>query len=328
MRYIGTEIVAPAMLDRLKQVLLVTVASTSLVGLAVGQTQASVSISEINIAVQSVPLGQGEPLPPAQDFTQTGAAATQSVRRPSGLQTLGIWLMFAGLPVAAIGVAWYAFRRPLWSPSPPASAEPIQNTAETALKLTEVNSPESTTQSGLAQTTPTTSLVSTTTRLEKVDIVETLVADLQHPDRTKRCQAIWELGQRGDSRAVQPLTDVLVTADSQQRSLILAAIAEISVRTLKPVHRALVLSLQDESADVRKNAIRDTTRIYDSMIQVSQLLQYAMHDADAEVQETAHWALEQLHRLRTVPEVESAHRIEPASGQQNAVESTLDSGQQ
>lgn len=143
--------------------------------------------------------------------------------------------------------------------------------------------------------------VAQTTRISKIDIVEALITDLHHPEGDQRRKTIWELGQRGDSRAIQPLVDLLVDADSQQRSLILAAIAEISTRTLKPMHRALLISLQDESADVRKNAIRDITRIYDQMSQVSQLLQYAASDTDADVQETAHWALGQLNRFRTSP---------------------------
>jgi hypothetical protein len=138
-----------------------------------------------------------------------------------------------------------------------------------------------------------------TTRLAKIDIVEALATDLHSSDSAKRRQAIWELGQRGDSRAIQPLVDLLVDADSQQRSLILAALAEISTRALKPMQRALMLSLQDDSPDVRKNAIRDITRIYDLMAQASQLLQYAASDSDEEVQETARWALGQLGRVRS-----------------------------
>ncbi|MFM7427182.1 MAG: HEAT repeat domain-containing protein [Elainella sp.] len=157
---------------------------------------------------------------------------------------------------------------------------------------------------------------SSTTRLSKIDIVEALAADLHSPDSAKRNKAIWELGQRGDSRAIQPLVDLLVDADSQQRSLILAALAEISTRTLKPMQRALMLSLQDESPDVRKNAIRDITRIYDLMAQAIQLLQYAASDSDEEVQDTARWALGQLGRVRSAelgsyPGQPSLRPIEP-----------------
>jgi hypothetical protein len=141
-------------------------------------------------------------------------------------------------------------------------------------------------------------IVSETTRMVKVDIVTELIQDLQNPESSKRRKAIWDLGQQGDSRAIQPMIDLMMDSDSSQRSLILAAISEIGIRTLKPVNRALMLSLQDNSSDVRKNGIRDVTRIYDLVGQVSQLLQHAASDPDPEVQETASWALTQLNRIR------------------------------
>jgi hypothetical protein len=150
----------------------------------------------------------------------------------------------------------------------------------------------------------------TATRLAKIDIVEALVSDLQNPDAAKRRQSIWELGQLGDSRAVQPLVDLLIDSDSQQRSLILGAISEINARSLKPMTRALMLALQDESPDVRRNAIRDVTRVYEQMTQVSHLLHYAASDSDSDVQETADWALSQLNRMHLVPNLPSAAATE------------------
>jgi hypothetical protein len=144
-----------------------------------------------------------------------------------------------------------------------------------------------------------------TTRLAKIDIVEELVKDLQGNDLTKRRKAIWELAQRGDSRAVQPLVDLLIDSDSQQRGLILEALSQIGTRTLKPMNRALAISLQDESPEVRKNAIRDLTRIYDTISQVSQLLRLAAEDQNSDVQETARWAMGQLNRIRSIPGAEN-----------------------
>jgi vesicle coat complex subunit len=66
------------------------------------------------------------------------------------------------------------------------------------------------------------------------------------------------------------------------------------------MNRALALSLQDQNPDVRKNAIRDLTRIYDLVSQISQLLRHAVDDSDAEVQETARWALSQLSQINTM----------------------------
>ncbi|MGH8001811.1 MAG: peptidoglycan-binding protein [Brasilonema sp.] len=141
----------------------------------------------------------------------------------------------------------------------------------------------------------------TTSRLAKVNIIDQLIDDLRSLDPTQRRKAIWDLGQKGDSRAIQPLVDLMVDADSQQRSLILAALAEISTRTLKPMNRALAISLQDESPQVRQNAIRDLTRVYDMMAQMSQILSHALRDSDADVQATAKYALSQMNRIRALP---------------------------
>jgi HEAT repeat protein len=143
--------------------------------------------------------------------------------------------------------------------------------------------------------------VEETTRLAKVNIVDELIQDLRASDPVKRRKIIWELGQRGDTRAVQPLVDLLIDSDSKQRSLILSALSEIGTRTLKPMTRALAISLQDENSEVRKNAIRDLTRVYDMVSQISNLLHQATEDSDQDVQDTAKWALGQLNRIRSVP---------------------------
>jgi HEAT repeat protein len=134
-----------------------------------------------------------------------------------------------------------------------------------------------------------------------VDIVDSLVHELDSADGSVRRHAIWELGQRGHSDAIQPLVNGLLDADSQEKSLILAALAEISSRSLKPMHRALALGLQDTSPEVRKNAIRDLSRVYDTVVQLSHMLAHATQDPDPGVQETAHWALNQLNRIPAAP---------------------------
>jgi hypothetical protein len=134
----------------------------------------------------------------------------------------------------------------------------------------------------------------TPTRIPNLDPIDELVKDLQEPDPKKRRKAIWEIAQKGDSRAMKPLVDLMIDSDSQERSLILEALSQISIRTLKPMNQALAISLQDKNPQVRKNAIRDLTRIYDLMSQISQMLRHAIDDSDAEVQETAKWALNQL----------------------------------
>lgn len=154
-----------------------------------------------------------------------------------------------------------------------------------------------------------------TTRLAKVDVIDELVANLQVADPTKRRKAIWELGQRGNSSAVQNLVNTMVDADSKEKSLILAALSEIGIRSLKPMNRALAIALQDDNPDVRKNAIRDLTRVYDLVTQISQMLGHATEDEDPEVRRTAEWALGQLNRIREAPKLKSSlNTLEAARG--------------
>jgi hypothetical protein len=133
----------------------------------------------------------------------------------------------------------------------------------------------------------------------KVSITERLLQDLHHPEPSQRKKAIWELGRRGDSRAIQPLVNLMLQSDSQQRSLILAVLAEINTRSLEPMQQALALSFQDESPEVRKNALRDLTRIFDSMSQMGYFISNSVNDRDPSVRETAKWAMTQLERIRT-----------------------------
>jgi peptidoglycan hydrolase-like protein with peptidoglycan-binding domain len=137
-----------------------------------------------------------------------------------------------------------------------------------------------------------------TKHLKKVDGIEELIKDLKLVHGATRRKAIWELAQRADSRAMQPLVQLMIEADSQERSLILEAISQISTRTLKPLNRALAVSLQDENAQVRLNAIRDLTRIYELIAEVNQRLYHATDDEDQEVRETATWALKNLTKMQ------------------------------
>jgi hypothetical protein len=185
----------------------------------------------------------------------------------------------------------------------PEAKKPEAKKAETIPPATE--SPES----AKSETKSETAAIAhgPTTRMPKVSVMDVLVHDLRSSDPAKRQKAIWELGRRGDSRAVQPLVDLLVDSDSRQRSLVLSALSEISTRTLKPMSRALAISMQDENADVRKNAIRDLTRIYDTLTNISQLLHSACEDPDPEVQETAKWAIGQINRIKS-PMIQGAGR--------------------
>ncbi|MCM2407242.1 HEAT repeat domain-containing protein [Anabaena sp. CCAP 1446/1C] len=162
-----------------------------------------------------------------------------------------------------------------------------------------------------AQTPPVSSSIASSIELlqpnasamvAKLNIFDELIKELRVDDPNQRRKAIWNLGQQGDSRAIKPLVDLMIDADSQQYGLILSALAEIGSRTLKPLNRALVISLQNESPQVRKNAIRDLLRIYDMMGQMSQVLCHALEDPDPEVQATARYAFTKINRVGKIPE--------------------------
>lgn len=256
--------------------------------------------------------------------TQIAQAQTSDVT-PKVNQSSKKWWLLGTVAVSAVGggVAFFALRRrsslselSLLESSTPSS----RLISEAAIELPEAREEieEPTSNNGhhskpisVSDTSkhkelpeaihPEDSKVSETTRLAKISIVDELLRELRTPDPTKRQKVIWELGQRGDTRVVQPLVDLMIDSDSKQRSLILSALSEIGTRTLKPLNRALAISLQDESAEVRKNAIRDLTRVYDLVSQISHLLHQASDDPDLEVQETALWALGQLNRIRSAP---------------------------
>ncbi|NJL85716.1 MAG: peptidoglycan-binding protein [Leptolyngbyaceae cyanobacterium SM1_1_3] len=244
---------------------------------------------------------------PAPSVQTAAASAPESVEAdppatpPAGRFSNLAWpiLLLAGVVAVGGGIA-FAYRQLRSGQLAKDSDRGYE--AATASALTPDSLVEANSQNGARDQNQThTAALEETTRLPKLDIVETLVAELQSSDPTSRRQAIWELGQRGNSSAVQPLVNLIIDADSKERSLILAALSEIGTRTLKPMNRALALSLQDENPEVRKNAIRDLTRIYDVAAQVSQMLSHVAEDEDPEVRETARWALGQLNRLRSLP---------------------------
>jgi len=133
--------------------------------------------------------------------------------------------------------------------------------------------------------------------IPKLSITESLLQELNHSDPNQRKKAIWELGRRGDSRAIAPLVELMRDSDSQERSLILAVLTEINTRSLQPMQQALALSFRDDSPEVRKNALRDLTRILDSLSQMGYFITQGTFDRDPEVRDTAKWATEQLRQL-------------------------------
>ncbi len=139
-----------------------------------------------------------------------------------------------------------------------------------------------------------------TSKTTKIDLVFELIKDLQQGDREIRRKAIWELAQKSDSRGIVPLIEIMSQVDSLERNLILEAITQITSRTLQPMNRVLLESLEDDNPQVRKNAIRDLTRLYQLMSQVTKRLSRMTEDVDLEVQQTARWALKQLDSIPAV----------------------------
>ncbi|MHC5861488.1 peptidoglycan-binding protein [Nostoc sp.] len=223
------------------------------------------------------------------------------------------WLIFAIGVMGCIGALFYLlrwFRQVKHGNLTKVQKSEISNTKS----LSEANkqpmtpsSPETITNPQIITPLPPPQLLlpEKTSRLAKLNIVDELIQDLRSSDPTKRRKAIWDLGQQGDSRAIQHLVDLMIDADSQESSLILAALAEIGTRILKPMNRALAISIQDESPQVRQNAIRDLTRVYDMMGQMTQMLRHALEDPDPDVQATARYALTQMNRMRGLPEQQS-----------------------
>jgi hypothetical protein len=234
---------------------------------------------------------------------------TKSTAKPKPIQrSFAWWLIFAIGVLGCIGALLYALR---WfrQVKQIQKSEMLKNESLSETKKDPIKLPLPETANSLQTPTPEFStqllLPEKTSRLAKLNIVDELIQDLRSSDPIKRRKAIWNLGQQGDSRAIQPMVDLIIDADSQESSLILAALAEIGTRTLKPMNRALAISIQDDSPQVRQNAIRDLTRVYDMMGQMSQMLRHALEDPDAEVQATARYALTQMNRMRGLPEQQS-----------------------
>lgn len=147
-----------------------------------------------------------------------------------------------------------------------------------------------------------------TSAISNRDSVEELLSNLQVADSKQRRKIIWDLAQKGDSRAVKPLVQIMINADSYERSLILEALSQINTSTIKPMNQALLISLQDDNPQVRKNAIRDLTKVYDLMNQIHPLINHtAQNDSDEEVREIAKWALKKFSFQDSNPQLKSTN---------------------
>jgi hypothetical protein len=144
-------------------------------------------------------------------------------------------------------------------------------------------------------------VTSTTT---EIDVVFELIQDLQqssHFQEAKqndlRRKAIWQLSQTNDFRAVEPLVKMIPQVGSLEKNLILDAITQIAHHSLETVNHVLLTSLEDDSVEVRKNAIQDLTRLYQSMSLITVHLSKMTQDSNWEIQQTAEWALKQFKQM-------------------------------
>lgn len=127
------------------------------------------------------------------------------------------------------------------------------------------------------------------------DKTQRLLTDLKQANSIQRSKIVWNLANQADSRAVQPLVDLLMTANSQEKSLIIEALSQIGFNSIKPINQALMIALQDQHGQVRKNALRDITKLYELMLQIQPIIAHAtLNDPDNEVRQIARWALTKL----------------------------------
>jgi hypothetical protein len=127
------------------------------------------------------------------------------------------------------------------------------------------------------------------------DITQRLLLDLKRANPSRRGKIIWQLANQADSRAIEPLVEIMMSANSQDKSLILEALAQIGFNSIKPINQALVIGLQDQHGQVRKNTLRDVTKIYELITQIQPIIaQAALNDPDSEVRAIAKWALTKL----------------------------------
>ena len=134
-------------------------------------------------------------------------------------------------------------------------------------------------------------LTSNTTR---IDVVVELIKYLQQPDDDLRREAILELAQIGDSRGIEPLTEILSQVNSTDRSLVVKAIAQITKRSFQPLEDLLFSNLDDANPEIRQNAIRDLAAVHAFVAPITKQLSRMQLDRDMQVRQTAKIAIKQL----------------------------------
>ncbi len=131
------------------------------------------------------------------------------------------WLIFAIGVLGCMGALFYLLRR-FRQVKQVQKSEILANESlsEGNIKATTLHLPEiaANPQTATPQLSTQLLLPEKTSRLAKLNIVDELIQDLRSSDPTKRRKAIWDLGQQGDSRAIQPMVDLMIDADYGQFS--------------------------------------------------------------------------------------------------------------
>ncbi|MBE9043001.1 hypothetical protein IQ255_01030 [Pleurocapsales cyanobacterium LEGE 10410] len=121
-----------------------------------------------------------------------------------------------------------------------------------------------------------------------------LIEDLQQDDLYSRRKAVNRLAQVGNSRAIEPLVEIMSGANSVDKSLILKAITQIANRSLRSINHELFTALQNEDPEIRKSSIRDLTILYEFVSPMIEQLAHMQSDTDIDVQQTAKQAMKKL----------------------------------
>ncbi|MEL7352393.1 MAG: hypothetical protein AAF171_27590 [Cyanobacteria bacterium P01_A01_bin.116] len=130
--------------------------------------------------------------------------------------------------------------------------------------------------------------------------LQQLLNQLNSSDLSQRHKAIFELGQLGNLQATEALIQSMQNSGLKETCLLLVALTEIAVRSLKPLQRSLTAAITAEDTGIRQSAISELTYLYEKVTEIIKHVESVAdnHSEDKEVRKTATWALAQLNRIR------------------------------
>ena len=126
--------------------------------------------------------------------------------------------------------------------------------------------------------------------------LDSLVKNLQDPDKDVRSEAAWALGYLGDKAAVQPLIEALKDRNEDVRYASARALGNLGDKTAVP---SLIAALKDPNKDVRSEVVKSLGTLRDKAA-VPPLIA-ALRDPDRDVRSEVVWTLGDLGDKTTVP---------------------------